>query len=236
MSTSLHSISSTLAGSDAGALREPMENINRVTSTTSGIFGNSWSQNLVNTLNMTDYLKEIIDSQPLMNEGMFSSSMGKQLRIVSKMMLLNEERKKNRDIFLVSKGGFDGHALSKSGLADLLPDVNSGLKAFYKEMKDQNMIDDVTTVVLSEFGRTVSPNSGLGSDHAWGGHAFVFGGQVNGSQIIGHYPESFDNSDITNIGRGRLIPQKSWESMWYGVSNWFGITDDKELEYVIPNK
>ena len=82
---------------------------------------------------------------------------------------------------------------------------------------------------------TVTPNSGLGSDHAWGGNAFVWGGQISGSKILGQYPTSFDNSDVTQIGRGRLIPFRSWESLWYGVSNWFGITDGQDMQYVLPN-
>lgn len=54
-------------------------------------------------------------------------------------------------------------------------------------------------------------------DHAWGGNAFVWGGQVDGGKILGQYPVSFDNSDVSNI-RGRLIPYRSWESIWYGKS------------------
>lgn len=59
-----------------------------------------------------------------------------------------------------------------------------------------------------------TPNSGLGSDHAWGGVSYVFGGQINGTKILGKYPETFEHTDETNIGRGRLVPSRSWESMW----------------------
>lgn len=97
------------------------------------------------------------------------------------------------------------------------------------------MLDQVTFVVQSEFGRTISPNTGRGSDHAWGGNAFVWGGQIDGGKILGQYPRSFDESDPANIGRGRLIPSRSWESMWYGISNWFGVTDEDEMEKVLPN-
>lgn len=70
---------------------------------------------------------------------------------------------------------------------------------------------------------------------AWGGNAYIFGGEIDGGKILGKYPESFANTDPTNIGRGRLIPAVSWESMWYGIANWFGITDSKEIDYVLPN-
>ena len=38
----------------------------------------------------------------------------------------------------------------------------------------------VTTFTLSDFGRTLQPASGGGSDHAWGSHHFVLGGAVRG--------------------------------------------------------
>lgn len=77
------------------------------------------------------------------------------------------------------------------------------------------MLNNVTVVVISEFGRTITENTGRGDDHAWGGLAYVWGGQVDGGKILGQYPTSFDNTDVSNIGRGRLIPAKSHESLWY---------------------
>ncbi|GFH56746.1 hypothetical protein CTEN210_13222 [Chaetoceros tenuissimus] len=33
-----------------------------------------------------------------------------------------------------------------------------------------------------------------------------------------------------------MIPSTPWDSVWNGVSEWFGITTDEELDYVIPNR
>ena len=63
----------------------------------------------------------------------------------------------------------------------------------------------------------------------------MFGGDVKGGQILGDYPQSFSESDPTNIGRGRLMPTTSWEAMWYGVNQWFGVDDPVDIEAVIPN-
>jgi len=38
--------------------------------------------------------------------------------------------------------------------------MNNGLKAFTDEMKAQGRWDDITIVAVSEFGRTLSVNSG----------------------------------------------------------------------------
>ena len=132
----------------------------------SGIFANYWAQNLIDTLNKTDYLSELLGSTTLINDNLFTGSIGKKLDIVSRMILKQDEREVNRDAFFMMMGGFDGHALSNEGLEGNLNVIEQGLRAFYKEMTDQNMLDNVTVVVLSEFGRTISPNSGLGSDHA----------------------------------------------------------------------
>ena len=52
----------------------------------------------------------------------------------------------------------------------------------------------------------MSPNSGAGTDHAWGGNYFVMGGQLNGGKVFGEYPQGFTEDDATNLGRGRLVP------------------------------
>ena len=56
--------------------------------------------------------------------------------------------------------------------------------------------------------KTLSPNSGSGTsaDHARGGNYFVFGGDMKGGRILGHYPEGLTSADSTNDGRGRLVP------------------------------
>jgi uncharacterized protein (DUF1501 family) len=234
----LNRVSLTGTSNDVASIESTMEYLNQETSLQkSGVFANYWSQNLVDVLNKTDVLSTMLASSQasLHNEGSYSGTVGGQLKMVAKLMLLHDVRESNRDFFLLHQGGHDGHAQSKNNLNNLLPDVNSGIQAFYDTMVDKDMMDHLTFVVISEFGRTITPNSGKGSDHAWGGNSFVWGGEVKGSTILGQYPTSFDDTGVENIGRGRLIPSKSWESMWYGIANWFGITNETEIEYVLPN-
>ena len=115
-------------------------------------------------LNRTDYLSTLLGSVSL-NYG-FHGNVGRQLAVVAKMIIKNADREVNRDVFLVTQGGHDGHALSKATLNGLLPDVQRGVSSFYYEMRDRNLLDKVTFVALSEFGRTMTPNTGKGSDHA----------------------------------------------------------------------
>jgi len=48
-----------------------------------------------------------------------------------------------------------------------------------------NLWDSVVIAQFSEFARTLNPNSGAGTDHAWGGNNFVARGKVNGGKVIG---------------------------------------------------
>ena len=111
-----------------------------------------------------------------------------------------------------------------------LPSLNHAVATFWAEIKAQGLENSVTVVQGSEFGRTISPNSNKGSDHAWGGNYFMFGGDVKGGKIKGEYPKSFSESDPINIGRGRLIPTTSWDALFYGLTQWMGITDPDEID------
>ena len=89
-------------------------------------------------------------------------------------------------------------------------------------------------VVASEFGRTLSTN-GQGSDHGWGGNYFVLGGDVKGGQMLGSYPGRLTEFvSEANVGRGRFIPTTPWESIWNGVSEWYGIDAAGRAE-ILPN-
>ena len=156
----------TSQSNDVEGILDIMSYINEETDVASGIFANYWAQNLIDTLNKTDYLSELLSSTTLLNEASFTGSVGNKLEVVSRMILKHDEREVNRDAFYLKMGGHDGHALSNGNLEGNLAVVEQGLRAFYKEMTDQNMLSNITFVLLSEFGRTISPNSGLGSDHA----------------------------------------------------------------------
>jgi len=104
---------------------------------------------------------------------------------------------------------------------------------FKKEMQAQGLWDSVTVVQASEFGRTLRFN-GLGTDHAWGGNTFITGGSVKGGRIFGQFPKRLDNKDPQHLRSGRWAPTTSWDSVWHGVAQWFGVKDS-EMSSVLPN-
>ena len=64
----------------------------------------------------------------------------------------------------------------------------------------------------------------------------ILGGDVDGGKIMGEYP-----SDLTPAGhlvddRGRFLPTTSWDSIWNGILEWTGVTEEADLDYCLPNR
>ena len=67
-------------------------------------------------------------------------------------------------------------------------------------------LGQVTTFTLSDFGRTLQPASGGGTDHAWGSHHFIIGDAVQGGDIYGHYPQLVLGGPDDAEKEGRWLP------------------------------
>ena len=63
----------------------------------------------------------------------------------------------------------------------------------------------------------------------------MMGGKVKGGRVLGKHPDNYDPNDRFNTGRQVWIPTTSNEAMWYGVGQWYGVKDDPQLNYVLPN-
>ena len=65
---------------------------------------------------------------------------------------------------------WDSHATID--LATKWTEINTAVSAFVTEMKHTGLWNNVTLVLVSDFGRTLTWN-GRGTDHGWGGHYFA---------------------------------------------------------------
>jgi uncharacterized protein (DUF1501 family) len=72
-------------------------------------------------------------------------------------------------------------------LASQFQQLNGALTSFYEELKIKGYWNNVTVVITSDLARTLTMNTGFGTDHAWGGNYFVTGGSVKGGVIHGNY-------------------------------------------------
>jgi uncharacterized protein (DUF1501 family) len=102
----------------------------------------------------------------------------------------------NSKVYYTSLGGFDTHDNQLSIHERKLTELNDALFSFYNDLKQAKLLQNVTVVVFSEFGRRVKDN-GSGTDHGTAAPMFVIGGSNKGT-ILGNNPNlaDLDNGDL----------------------------------------
>jgi len=161
------------------------------------------------------------------------TKLGQSLETISKLISTRQDRGVDKDVFYVDLGGFDTHDDVTEDMEILFKEVNDAIYALRDDLKSMNLWDKVTTIEVSEFGRTMSPNGGGGTDHGWGGNYMMFGGAVKGGQILGEYPEDLTDEGI-HLQRGRLIPSTPFDACFKGIADWLGVGSE-DMTQVCPN-
>ncbi|MBY0551094.1 MAG: DUF1501 domain-containing protein [Candidatus Obscuribacterales bacterium] len=145
-------------------------------------------------------------------------------------------------VAFVTFGGWDTHVSQGSDtgqLADKLAVLGAGLTELYQSLGD--MQDNVTTVVMSEFGRTAHENGNRGTDHGHGNVMWLIGGRINGGKVYGQW-NGLANSALYE---GRDLPvttdfRSVLSAVLHGHMNvattasiFPGFTPDRQLENVL---
>lgn len=221
---------------------ETIFDLNNATTSNSGGFGETWASKLSESVALNKKMRADLQNSVLETENTFCNQGGLcgHLETVARMIQVADNRKVTRESFYATYGSWDHHAMLAGNLANRLEHVNSAVESFVAEMRAQGKYDDVTVVFTSDFARTLDPNGNIGTDHGWGGNYAMFGGAVNGGRILGKYPDDILNSDGSmgagNVGRGRMIPSTSWDSVWNGLAQWMGVETEEELDTILPNR
>lgn len=102
----------------------------------------------------------------------------------------------NSKVYYTSLGGFDTHDNQLDIHNRKLTELNDAIYSFYTDLKKAQLLQNVTVVVFSEFGRRVKDN-GNGTDHGTAAPMFIIGGNTKG-KIIGNNPNlaDLDNGDL----------------------------------------
>ncbi len=159
--------------------------------------------------------------------------LGRQLKMVAKTIGAHAGLGHERQIFFISRGGWDHHANLIGRQNAMLPEVDGALHAFYTALVELGVQSDVVTFTASDFARTLSSN-GKGSDHAWGGNHMIIGDSVLGGRVFGDYPTSLALGNTLDTGRGRLIPTTSVDEYAAELALWYGATNS-DLDTILPN-
>jgi uncharacterized protein (DUF1501 family) len=162
-----------------------------------------------------------------------SGNLGDRLRSIASVLPFFRQRGYRRQIFLVNWGRFDTHA-NQRGSGDetqdaQLPIVAKALAAFDDTNRANGLDLNVVTAVLSDFGRTVRPGSGGGSEHAWANHLWAIGGPVAGGTVLGTFPSPLlggpDDGDPQK--NGRHVPTIATDQMGAALMQWLGLEPAK---------
>ena len=169
-----------------------------------------------------------------------------QLRVVARMIAGRSVLGNSRQIFFVQLGGWDTHTSQipttatpeTQGQYALINNLSRSVAAFRDAMNAIGMWDNVVMFSASDFSRTMNANKAdatAGSDHAWGGNAFLAGGPVNGRKIYGKFADLTKNGGIDCQGNsGRWIPNVAVDQYAATLAKWFGVSD-AQLASVFPN-
>lgn len=198
---------------------------------------NASSDTLGQAISNSAVLNPIITNTSSAIAPLFSSlntSIARQLFQVAKVIEGRATLRLNRQIFFVSLGGFDTHNGQLNTQQSLFSQLAPALKAFYDATVQLGVGSQVTTFTLSDFGRTLKPASGGGTDHAWGNHHFVIGGGVQGGNFYGQFPTHTlaGPNDVSN--EGRWLPTTSVDQYAATLAQWFGISPSS-LPAIFPN-
>lgn len=188
-----------------------VKDFNRLNSISSGDSSFSLSENpqldfvrSLQTASMDglDEIKNALKHSAGMNEAYAQNALSKNLEWIAKLIKGNLAS----SIYYTSLSGFDTHNNQVQLHHKQLTILNDAVYSFYKDLKRNQLLDQVTLVIFSEFGRRVKEN-GTGTDHGTAGPMFIMGGRNKGA-IIGKNP------DLNTLDQGDLIHQIDFRSVY----------------------
>lgn len=188
-------------------------------------------------LSSSSILNPILTSTNSALSGRFSGltdNFAQQLLAIAKVIEARSLLGASRQVFLATLGSFDTHTDQLNQQQTLLAQLDAGMTAFQGAMTDIGADTSVTSFTLSDFSRNFLPNTGGGTDHAWGSHPLVIGGAVKGGSVYGTMPtlQLSGPDDASNLGR--WIPTIAVDQFAATLATWFG-ADATALSTVLPN-
>ncbi|MFA9189096.1 DUF1501 domain-containing protein [Flavobacterium magnesitis] len=130
------------------------------------------------------------------------SALGKNLEWIGRLIKGNL----NSKVYYTSQGGYDTHDNQLVIQNNKFKELDGAIYSFYQDLKKANLLENVTIVVFSEFGRRVKDN-GNGTDHGTAAPMFVIGGQNRG-KVIGNNP------NLSDLSQGDLKYQIDFRSVY----------------------
>lgn len=154
-----------------------------------------------------------------------NNSLADQLKIVARLIDGGLQTR----LYVVTISGFDTHTQQLNPHNTLLSRVNGAISAFYTDLNLNGISNRVVGMTLSEFGRRVTENGSIGTDHGTAAPMLLFGDLVNGSMYG-------NNPDLVNLNSGNLIYQYDYRQVYASVLKQLFAASDQELLNVLANQ
>jgi len=142
-------------------------------------------------------------------------------------------------VFYASLGGFDTHTdqvMESSSVegqhALLLETLSASLAAFFDDLEEMGRDQDALIMTFSEFGRRLSENRQLGTDHGTANQMFLLSSSL-APGLYGTYP-GLGDQDLDGIGDP--VFTVDFRSVYSTIlSNWLGVDPEPILGQSFPN-
>lgn len=135
------------------------------------------------------------------------NALGKNLEWIGRLIKGNL----NSKVYYTSQGGYDTHDNQLVIQSNKFKELDSAIFSFYQDLKQAKLLQNVTIVVFSEFGRRVKDN-GNGTDHGTAAPMFIIGGENRG-KVIGNNP------NLVDLSQGDLKHQIDFRSVYASLLN-----------------
>ncbi|MBK9737767.1 MAG: DUF1501 domain-containing protein [Saprospiraceae bacterium] len=195
-------------------------------------FRDSYKGIFRNSLDSSLQFQAAIDEIPEFATNFSSTNLSGNFKMIAKIISAREKLGFKKQIFFIDYGGWDTHDELLGDQNYLFNELDNAISEFNNVLSEIQIKDSVVTFSMSEFGRTLTSN-GNGTDHAWGGNVFTFGGPVKGNQMFGQFPDLGLDSSL-DIGGGVLIPTTPNDLYFAELALWFGVPIS-ELQTILPN-
>ena len=167
------------------------------------------------------------------------SQLGDHLRQLASMLPVFVAEGFRRQVFAVNWGRFDTHdgqrGTGQYAHDTQFADLAQAVAAFDAAVHMHGLGENVTVLMLTDFGRTLRTSSGGGSEHAWGTHLFALGGAVAGGTVHGIFPDlTLGGPDDFDVDKGgRHVPTTSTDQVAASVLRWLGVPAER-LNDIVP--
>jgi uncharacterized protein (DUF1501 family) len=134
----------------------------------------------------------------------------------------------NTSIYYISLPGFDTHVNQKARQSNLLSIYAQSVATLIKDLRSNNLFDNVLMMTFSEFGRRVHENGSLGTDHGAANNLLLMGDQLKSPGIYNAPPL------LTQLNEGDLPFQIDFRSVYSQILAEWLETEPSSLLGTVP--